>query len=193
MNVYDFDKTIFYPDSSACFIKYELLKHPQFIPAFLVNTVPAFIGYKFGKRSVKDLKQSVFCILRYLSEPEKEVEKFWSEYESHLMSWYLEQRKPDDLIISASPEFLIKPISEKYGFDLLATKMNIDTAFIEGNNCHDTEKVVRFREKYGSCEIDEFYSDSLSDTPMARISNNAYLVKKERIDRWPLNDEVDYG
>ena len=28
MNVYDFDKTIFYPDSSVTFVKWEMKRHP---------------------------------------------------------------------------------------------------------------------------------------------------------------------
>jgi len=185
MNVYDFDKTIFYPDSSACFILYELKKHPQFIPAFLINAGTAYTGYVMGKKSVKQLKQSVFCILRYLSEPQKEVELFWKTHEKRIAQWYKNQRKDDDLIISASPEFLLKPIAQKYGFELIGTKMDINTGMIDGENCHDSEKVVRFRNKYDMLNIEEFYSDSLTDTPMAEIAQKAFLVKKNNISPWP--------
>ena len=185
MNVYDFDKTIFYPDSSACFIRYELLKHPQFIPAFLINASIGFIKYKLGLWDKKLLKQSVFCILRYLSEPQKEVLAFWKHNEKRIMRWYLEQQQEDDLIISASPEFLLEPMAEKYGFALIGTDMDISTGLINGSNCHDSEKVLRFREKYGNAPIEAFYSDSLSDTPMAEIAKSAFLVNKNNKSPWP--------
>ena len=40
-----------------------------------------------------------------------------------------------------------------------------------------------FRERYGG-EIDEFYSDSHSDDPLAKISKKAFLVKGDRILDW---------
>ena len=40
MNVYDFDQTIFYPDSSYCFLLYCLKKYPgDFAPA-----IPGFLA-----------------------------------------------------------------------------------------------------------------------------------------------------
>ena len=54
----------------------------------------------------------------------------------------------------------------------------------EGENCHDTEKVRRFRALYPDAEIDEFYSDSLSDSPLAELAGKAFLVKKGRLSEW---------
>ena len=48
-------------------------------------------------------------------------------------------------------------------------------------NCHGEEKVRRFREVYGDAQIDEFYSDSLHDTPLAKEAKRAFLVKKDEI------------
>ena len=33
-------------------------------------------------------------------------------------------------------------------------------------------------------KIDNFYSDSYSDTPLAEISENAFMVKGDRIYNW---------
>jgi phosphoserine phosphatase len=56
---------------------------------------------------------------------------------------------------------------------------------ILGNNCHDKEKVRRFRLEYPDYAIDEFYSDSLSDTPLASIAARAFLVKGNILLPWP--------
>ena len=39
-------------------------------------------------------------------------------------------------------------------------------------------------EKFKDCEIEEFYSDSKSDTPMAEISKKAFLVDGNKIYIW---------
>ncbi|MDE6719959.1 MAG: hypothetical protein K2J68_08920 [Treponemataceae bacterium] len=45
-------------------------------------------------------------------------------------------------------------------------------------NCKGKEKVRRFREEFGTnCTIENFYSDSESDLPLARLAQNAWLCK----------------
>ena len=58
------------------------------------------------------------------------------------------------------------------------------TGKFTGENCKGQEKVKRFRKKYGNAVIDDFYSDSLSDLPLARIAKRAFLVKKGKIREW---------
>ena len=47
------------------------------------------------------------------------------------------------------------------------------------------EKVNRIKGS-GINKISNFYSDSLSDKPMALISSNAYLVKKDKVIPWDI-------
>ena len=63
--------------------------------------------------------------------------------------------------------------------------MDKKTGKIIGNNCHDKEKVRRFYERFPDGHTENFYSDSLSDTPMAEIADNAFLVKKGVLSPWP--------
>lgn len=45
MNVYDFDKTIFYPDSSVTFVKWEMKRHPLiFLRCLPVAVARAFVS-----------------------------------------------------------------------------------------------------------------------------------------------------
>ena len=92
------------------------------------------------------------------------------------------------MIISASPAFLLEPITRELGVALIATPMDSRSGQIRGENCHDEEKVRRFYEKYPDAEIDAFYSDSLSDAPMARLAKTAYLVKRGELLDWPSEE-----
>ncbi len=191
MNTYDFDKTIFYPDSSACFFRY-CLRH---FPAAVIPTLPATavtaLRYAAGKTDTLQLKQQVFSFLKNMDDTEKAVQSFWGEYEGRIGAWYLRQKREDDLVISASPRFLLAPICEKLGVELIATEMDSRSGRITGANCHDREKVRRFREYCPDGHIETFYSDSLSDTPMAVIAERAYMVKKQKVFPWPGKTETD--
>ncbi|MBR0208278.1 MAG: haloacid dehalogenase-like hydrolase [Oscillospiraceae bacterium] len=184
MNVYDFDKTIFYPDSSYTFFLYCLKKHPGAVLRFSPGILAASLRYAFGRIGAKALKEKLFAYLRCLSDPEKLVEEFWDEHFALIGEWYLRQRKPDDLIITASPEFLVGEAGRRLGAEVIGTRMDIRSGRIEGENCHDAEKVLRFRALYPEETIEAFYSDSLSDTPLAEIAERAFLVDRGRLSDW---------
>ena len=102
-------------------------------------------------------------------------------------SMFLDQQKPDDMIISASPEFLLKPICEKLGIQhLIASKVDVRTGKFSGENCRGKEKVRRLAAEYGSAYIDQFYSDSHSDLPLAQLADQAFLVKKGSVTKWEI-------
>ena len=97
---------------------------------------------------------------------------------------HLKGRFKTDIIISASPEFLLKPVAKKYNFELIATKVDINSGKLIGKNCYGKEKVNRLLEEKGIKKFNKFYSDSLSDTPLSKLANVAYIVKKEEIIKW---------
>ena len=43
------------------------------------------------------------------------------------------------------------------------------------------------REAYPETQIDRFYSDSKSDTPLAKLAQSAFLVTGDEISAFPLN------
>ena len=97
----------------------------------------------------------------------------------------MKQKKSDDVIISASPEFLLEPIIKKLDIStLIASRVDKHTGLYDGINCHGKEKVRRFYEVFPDGKIDEFYSDSYSDTPLAEIADKAYIVKGEELSEW---------
>ena len=185
MNVYDFDKTIFYPDSSATFYRYCL----KMIPRAVLPTVPRSLGaalrYRRGRLGAKELKEQLFSFLPAVWDVDALVDAFWKENEHRIGAWYLAQKRDDDLIISASPRFLLAPVCEKLGVSLIATEMDQRTGRISGENCHDVEKPKRFSALYPDAHIERFYSDSLSDAPMAELADRSYLVSKHKLLPWP--------
>lgn len=184
MNVYDFDKTIYYPDSSYCFVLFSLRRHPGAVLKHVPSMALMAVRKLFGSADTRMLKEKVFAFLSDIEDIEGEVELFWKENRHRIGQWYLEQKRPDDLIISASPEFLLKPIAADLGFSLMATRMDKRSGMIEGANCHDREKLRRFREEYPDGVIDEFYSDSHSDAPLAEEARSAYIVKRHTVSKW---------
>lgn len=187
MNVFDFDKTIFPVDSSTEFFLYCLRKYPRYVMKNLAAYSQKGIKYAVGKGEAAELKEQLFSFLRFLPDPQKDVQTFWDKNFNRINSWYMQMKQDDDVIISASPEFLLRPVAEKLGVHLIATPMNIASGLIEGANCHDYEKVIRFRQEYPEAKIDAFYSDSFSDVPLARLASRAYLVKPKEIISWPAD------
>lgn len=179
MNVYDFDQTIFFPDSSYCFVMYCLRHYPRAV--FRALPLASWNGIRrlLNQTDTKKLKESVFSFLPKIDNIDRVVAEFWEENSDRIAAWYYRQRREDDLIISASPEFLLRPMAEKLGVALIATRMDPHTGKIIGDNCHDVQKVCRFLKEYPGQTPEEFYSDSLSDSPMARYARKAFLVKNE--------------
>ena len=66
----------------------------------------------------------------------------------------------------------------------MASCVDKKTGKYEGVNCHGKEKVRRFYEVYEDVEIEEFYSDSYSDTPLAEISKKSYMVVGDMLYPW---------
>ena len=185
MNTYDFDETIFNPDSSYAFIMYCWKKFPGKMLKTLPGVISASLVYSRDKSKAKELKEKLIAFLPELDDIDARVEEFWACHMSGIGSWYLEQKKEDDIIISASPEFLLQPIAKHLGVRLIATPMDKHSGKINGKNCHDHEKVRRFYEQYPGAHTEEFYSDSLSDAPMAMIADKAFMVNKGKLSPWP--------
>lgn len=176
MNVYDFDKTIFYPDSSASFVRWESRRHPLYAALCVPGIICTLTLFKLGIIPKKRFKEALFRVIRAVPDIPADVKQFWDEHEGQICKWYLNQKRGDDLIISASPEFLVGEMTKRLGVTLIATVMDGKTSNIIGANCFGEEKVNRFYKDFPDGKIDEFYSDSLADAPLARLADKAFLV-----------------
>lgn len=183
MNVYDFDGTIYQGDSSVDFYLFCLTRHWHII-SYLPTQLFALLCYRFRLITKKACKEGFFTFLRGLESPKAEAVEFWERNRKKIYTWYLEQQHPDDVVISASPEFLLVPICADLGIKhLIATRVSSDGS-IFGANCHGEEKSNRFREVFGDVQIEQFYSDSLSDLPMAKLSQSPYFVRNGKRRKW---------
>ena len=184
MNVYDFDQTIYAGDSTVDFYLWCLKRYPRCLLALPIQGIAA-MRYLLKKCSKTEMKEGFYRFLRYVPVNEALLKAFWKQHEGKMQSWYIRQRRDDDVVISASPEFLLKPVCDGLGIALLASRVDASTGTYTGLNCHGAEKVRRFREIHPDAEIKNFYSDSLSDAPLAACSRQAYLVKGQDVCPWP--------
>ena len=184
MNVYDLDKTINLTDCSTDFFFFCLKRKPSLV-FNAIGMLPHFIGWKAGKKSLTQFKEKVFSYLKKIENVDLYVEEFWDINIKKSHGWYQNVQKQDDLVISASPEFLIAPACKRLGIkNYMASRVDKKTGKFTGLNCSGEEKVKRFREVYGNTTIEKFYSDSYSDTPLALIARESYMITKGKISPW---------
>lgn len=184
MNVYDFDKTIYQGDSTLDFYFFCVRRHPSVILC-LPHQMSAAAAYALKRCSKTLFKEKFYCFLKQIGDIDIEVSLFWNLNEHKIKKWYLEQKQPDDLVISASPQFLLNDICKRLEIsEPIASAVDKNSGKYTGLNCYGEEKVRRFREKFPDKQIDCFYSDSRSDEPMARIARQAFLVSNVKITNW---------
>lgn len=184
MNVYDFDKTIYDGDSTADFYLFSIKKHKKIL-LLSPSLFCAFIKfYVFRSGSKTEFKEKMYRFLKYCNIP-SDVNEFWNINKHKIKDYYLKNQQADDVIISASPEFLLTPICKQLEIKyLIASVVDSTTGRYSGINCHGAEKVRRFYEEFGDRKINEFYSDSYSDSPLANIATKAFIVKGNEIKDW---------
>ena len=183
MNVYDFDGTIYDGDSTIDFFLFALKKKPSLL-RFIPTQAAGFLLYGFKHINKTELKEYFFSFLSGIDTLEM-AELFWAENIRKVYPWYLQQQQTDDIIISASPEFLLQPACRLLGIHhLIASQVDPKSGKFHGENCRGAEKVRRIASEYNITHIGNFYSDSNSDLPLAQISEQAYLVKKGTINKW---------
>lgn len=180
MNIYDFDGTLYSGDSTMDFLKYSFQQHPalvRFLPAMGWAAVRYFVLKSIDKTAMKEIFYRIFTAY----DAEALLEEFWNTHEQKIFPWYPGgQQKADDIIISASPEFLLKPICDRLGIrHLMASRVDPKTGKYTGKNCWGPEKPIRLKDQMGIVSCDNFYSDSYSDQPLAEIADKAWIVKKD--------------
>lgn len=183
MNVYDFDETIYNGDSTRDFYLYCLRKKPAVLFSLPYQGFSFFL-YAIGIIGKTQFKQRFYSFFKRLGDIDALIAAFWEEKEKNLKAWYLEQKRDSDVIISASPEFLLAPICKKLNVRLIASLVDKKSGAYTGENCYGREKVLRFRAEFPHESIGEFYSDSLSDTPLAELAEAAFVVEGDKITKW---------
>lgn len=179
MNGYDFDDTIFRGNSMRRFSVYCTLRLP-----YLVLFLPVLLlGFLLRGLRILNKNRYLHMISLYVAlVPNVRwfASKFWDANLKRIKLWYIKQRCDDDIIVSASPYFLINEACRRLGVKCIAT--NLDThARLHGKHCHGKQKVTMYIEQFDNTPLATYYSDSLSDTPMFKFAERGYMVKGNNI------------
>ena len=190
MNVYDFDGTIFPTDCSIGFCFWCMKKRPKMWFTFAPKAIRNIILRKTGKMPEYQMQREFFGYLTMVDNFDEEIERYWDKNEKKIAPWYLKQKRPDDLIISASPDCIIGPIAKRLGVNFMATEFNRKYGVFLNNLMYAQEK-AQYMIDHGFPMIENFYSDSLADTPLALCAEKAHLVKNKAstVVDWPELDE----
>lgn len=177
MNVFDFDGTIYNGDSSLDFWFFCIRKYPGILRFFPRQF---FGGLLFFLKHItkEEFKSRYFSFFEGISDIDSAVKNFWNKNDYKIKDWYKNLQNEDDCVISASPRFLLEEICSRIGVkNLIATEVDKKTGKLLGKNCHGKNKVDFYRKSFGDTNIENFYSDSKSDFPMAKEAKKFFFVK----------------
>lgn len=182
MNAYDFDGTLYQGDSAVDFWQFCLRKRPGLL-RFLPRQLLGAARFALGLCQKEEFKSAFYSFLQGVPNAESLAGEFWGSAKQKFAPWYMERRRLDDVIVSASPEFLLEPARKALGAAfLIASKVDAKTGRCVSSNCEGREKVRRFFEAFGAdAVVDEFYTDSRKDAPMSALAKRAFLVRKNRM------------
>ncbi len=189
MNVYDFDGTIYPTNCTVEFFIWCLFRHPKLIITFAPKAAWYMFVCVIGRMPQCQLYRRFLGFLKKVENVDAEIERYWNKNEKKIASWYLNQKRDDDLIMTASPSCLIGPIAKRIGVDYVATEYVIGYGVFIDNFMYAKEK-ARYMIDHKMPAIENFYSDSLSDTPIALWADKAYLVSRRatKVEEWPKMD-----
>ncbi|MGN0463278.1 MAG: haloacid dehalogenase-like hydrolase [Acutalibacteraceae bacterium] len=185
MNVYDFDETIYNGESSLEFFLYYFKVDPTLIK-FLPSVIKALMLYKAEKITLDDFlndysKTVESYIATHRNEFERTVKSFWDKKLHKIKPFYYKVRQPDDVVITASPSFLIREACDRLGIkNLISTEIDLESGKIEAP-CFREAKITRFREAYPTAAIDDFYTDSMNDRFLMPFAKRVFIVKRHKI------------
>ncbi len=180
--VFDFDRTLTQVDTVLGFYRHCHSRSPLLplkLAAFLSSAATMKAGL-IGPDRLKDLGVRLF-----LSGLEREeVERSGHEYANgiELNRIYHEEfvKHEHAIVLSASFREYLTPVFPD------STVIASEIRYVEGKaagvllHCHGDRKVAMLRD-LGIDRIDSFYTDSVDDLPVARISNVTFLVRRERL------------
>ena len=191
MNVYDFDGTIFPTDCAIGFCLWCMNRHPKLWFTFFPKALKVLILRKKGKIPEHLMQRKFFGYLTLIDDFDEQIERYWDKNEKKIAAWYLEQKRPDDLIISASPDHIIGPIAKRLGVNFIATEYDREFGVFVNNMMYAKEK-AKYIIDHDFPLIENFYSDSLADTPLALCAEKAHLVtnKATTVIDWPDLDSA---
>lgn len=184
MNVYDFDGTIYKSDSSLGFFFFALRRRPALL-RYCFRQAFGALRYAAKRITLTQFKSEFFCFMNGVSDAEALVSAFWDANQGGVHAWYLAQKDPDDVVITASPDFLVRPMCMRLGLThVICSEVDPHTGRWLTENNKGAAKAPRFFAAFPDGTIDTFYSDSISDAPLAALAKEAFFVRGETLAPW---------
>lgn len=184
LNVYDFDNTIYNGESAIDFFIFCLKKDIKWC-IYLPKIAVALIKYKLGFIKINDVYEKYSKLIEKfimdVGNMDSLIVQFWDTHEKKIKEFYYKNHNDNDIIISASPNFLLEEICNRINIrEYIGSDVDKYTGKIN-YLCYRENKKEIYYKKYGNKIIDNFYTDSWNDLSMMSISKNSYFVKKNKI------------
>ena len=184
MNMYDFDGTIYDGDSFKDFLIYSFKKKPILVTKSLIKTIFKYLKYKRGKIAFEELKETIVSFVPHIKNLNFFVQKFVIKHKYKIKKIYLNQKRKDDFIITASLDFYVKPLCHSVGIKkIVATKYDLKSGKIVGKNCKSLEKARRVSKMFNK-KFANFYTDSINDKPLFEYADKVYIINHNEINEY---------
>ncbi len=193
MNVYDFDNTIYDGESTFDFYLYCVKHHPKCIK-FIFVVVWSLVKYKLCLVSENQLmslaKKYVSDFIKCCPDAENLANSFCDKNFKKIKTFYRDLRRDDDIIVSASFGFLLRPFFEKLGVRYtLTSEVDLKSGEVK-RLCYRKNKVELFKEKFDADLVKNVYTDSLNDKPLMSLANSkVFLVRGEKIKEYANKED----
>lgn len=183
VNIYDFDDTIYKGDGMIDFYLFCVMRMPTLI-RYMPFQLWHILRFALKIEDRTTVKRNFFVYLKSVPDVPRSVDLFWDRhYDKGIKQWYTNIDHSRDVIITASPYFLVYPAFKKLNaHTLIATDMNERTGEIKGKNCYGQEKLVRFKKEFPDATVEEAYGDRASDTYVMALAKKQYLVRGDVVE-----------
>ncbi len=188
MNLYDFDKTVYLKDCTVEFWKHCLRRKPYLILGLPLQVLACLL-FKLKLKPREYFKEKFLFFNKHFKDINAEIELFWKKEEKNISDWFISTVKQDDIIISASPEFLVKPMADRYGVRCIASEVDVKTGRFLSKNCKGKEKIARLA-LIGVTEAEKAFSDSKSDIPMLSLAKEGCIIKNKNTKEYVITDVI---
>ncbi len=187
--IYDFDGTLYPNDTLVKFWKWSLKHHLKAWVMF-PHAVFFLVIYCLGIISKGYLKERFMQFIS-LKNLEKDLTAFWKT--TKVFPWVKSQFTKDRkkgwkiICISASPDFFLKSLTKKIGWDILIatpTKKN-NPLKLDGKNCRNEEKIKYLnawaKKNKINYSVEVMFSDRLVDMPLFKLAKKTFAVPKSGV------------
>lgn len=184
LNVYDFDNTIYDGESSFDFFLFFVRRYP-WVVRYLPRVALVGIRYRLGRLSERELFRAAdrlgHVLVRSGCDLQAMAGEFWEENRGKIRAFYLRRHRDDDVIVSASPRFLLEGIARELGVrSLICSELDVRTGALQFA-CFRDRKAEAFRRQFPDAVVQRYYTDTAGhDAQMIALAEHAYLIRGER-------------